>query len=91
MPRFYFSISDHGHLEDEEGTELPDVDAARRHAYAVAREIMRNRAGMLGDPWSKWTMQVKDSHGKEVFCFELADAGETFTQDGLRNPDKSVP
>jgi hypothetical protein len=86
MPKFYFSVSDHGRLgrlEDTEGADLPDLDAARLHAYAVAREIMQNREGMLGEPWPKWTMHVKNSKGEEVFSFPL--------QEVLPKADKSPP
>ena len=76
MPKFYFSVSNHGSLEDAEGTDLPTLDAARRHACTVAREIMQHRKEMLGKPWSKWTMRVTDFKGDEVFSFCIADAAD---------------
>jgi hypothetical protein len=44
MPRYYFALTD-GDLslaDDEVGEQLDDVEAARRHAMAVARELSRN-------------------------------------------------
>jgi hypothetical protein len=41
MPRYYFHICNGtGFVEDEEGRELPDLDAARSVAIAAARDIM---------------------------------------------------
>ena len=74
MPKFYFSVGNSAVLPDEEGTELPDLEAARAHANAVALELKRRRDGMLGHPWADWTMMVKDDTGKEVLAFRMADA-----------------
>jgi Domain of unknown function (DUF6894) len=41
MPRFYFHICNgNGFTEDEEGQELPSVEAARLAAIRSARDIM---------------------------------------------------
>jgi hypothetical protein len=41
MPRFYFSVRDEaGEAPDQEGAELPDVEAALMHAATGARCIM---------------------------------------------------
>jgi hypothetical protein len=41
MPRFYFHVCDGtGFVEDEEGVELRDIDAARTEAVKGARSIM---------------------------------------------------
>jgi hypothetical protein len=36
------------------------------HALVVARELMFNSTGILGQRWSAWTMLVKDKDGKNV-------------------------
>lgn len=41
MPRFYFHVCNGtGFVEDEEGRELPDLEAARQEAIKGARSIM---------------------------------------------------
>jgi hypothetical protein len=50
MGRFYFHICNgQGYLEDEEGQECADAEAARRVALASARDIMMSelRDGIL--------------------------------------------
>lgn len=74
MPKFYFTIADSKILEDTEGTELPDVEAARQHAHAVAVELMHHRDRMLGRTWQDWTMIVKNDNGDEVISFHVVEA-----------------
>jgi hypothetical protein len=50
MPRYYFHVCDgDGFTEDEEGRELPDLEAARGEAIKGARSIMEAevRAGTV--------------------------------------------
>lgn len=50
MPRYYFHICNGtGFVQDEEGLELPDLDAARAEAVRSARSIMASdvQRGML--------------------------------------------
>jgi len=50
MPRYYFHICNgSGFVEDEEGQELPDLEAARAFAVRSARSIMASdvQRGML--------------------------------------------
>lgn len=77
MPKYYFSIVDDAVLEDTDGTELPDVEAARRHAHTVAVELMHHRDGMLGHSWPEWTMIVKNEKGEEVFSFCVFEAADS--------------
>jgi hypothetical protein len=76
MPKFYFNLCNKTPVPDNDGTELPDVEAARSHAISVARELMFRRRGMLGQDWTHWTMSVRDHAGNEVFSFGLLDASE---------------
>lgn len=40
MPRYFMHIEDrHGRIEDEEGSELPNLAAAREEALASARQM----------------------------------------------------
>jgi hypothetical protein len=43
MPRYYFHIrSDHGLLHDPDGTDLPDLPAARLEVEQAARDLLAN-------------------------------------------------
>ena len=42
MPRYFFHMHGSG-ARDTEGQELPDDEAARQEARAVARELSQNR------------------------------------------------
>jgi hypothetical protein len=37
MPRFYFHLYNDTHVSDEDGQELPDLDAARAYVTEMAR------------------------------------------------------
>jgi hypothetical protein len=50
MPRYFFDIHDGEAVIDEEGTELPDFEAARREATSLFRPLQRKRSptGRIG-------------------------------------------
>lgn len=67
MPRFYFVLSSKdGLLDDVEGTELPDLAAARLEAEKDVEHLRQHRiAGRRC--WAGWTMQVQDGGGAVLF------------------------
>jgi hypothetical protein len=73
---YYFNLNDHDTVVDTDGTELPDVGAARIHATGVARELTSNGGGILTQSWSGWTMSVQDAHGTELFSLTMTDFGD---------------
>jgi hypothetical protein len=73
MPMYYFHLRDQDTITDIDGTELADVEAARDHANAVARELTTKTSGIQGEPWSAWSMVVHDDDGLELFSFEMSD------------------
>jgi len=73
MPLYYFHIRNGDTIRDTDGTELPDHDSARAHANGVARELMENSDGILGDEWSNWRMIVHDEDGDEVTSFGFSE------------------
>lgn len=73
MPTYYFHLLDNDSVVDVDGTELPNLEAAREHAAVVVRELMFKRSGMLNRSWPQWTMSVRDSDGQELLSFELSD------------------
>jgi len=40
MPHYFFNLRDGDNIDDFEGSELPDVQSARRHAIDSARALM---------------------------------------------------
>jgi hypothetical protein len=40
MPMYYFQLQSETHTENSEGSELPDLDAARVYAVQCAREFL---------------------------------------------------
>lgn len=60
MPRFYFHVIDGQAIIDGEGTELPNVDAARLHAVAIATSLLKGTI----DAWPSehgWQIIVADT------------------------------
>ena len=76
MPMYYFNLIDDDTVVDTDGTELPDVGAARTHATGVARELTAHGGGILQQGWSGWTMSVHDERGTELFSFTMSDFGD---------------
>lgn len=60
MPRFHFPIVNGHRLEDPVGVDLPDTDAALKHARTIARHV--------ADSGIKKTRNVvaEDEHGDQV-------------------------
>jgi hypothetical protein len=60
MPLFYFHLQEDDKLiEDPEGTDLPDPDAARQEAILAARDILSNA--------------IRDGKAKVPEAFVIAD------------------
>jgi hypothetical protein len=66
MRRYYFHIRSGEHLiEDQDGSDLPDADAARREALLSARQILADviRSGKEDSPEA---FVIADSEGHEL-------------------------
>jgi hypothetical protein len=57
---------------DHEGTELPDLAAAKSHASAVAEELMRHSDGST----RHWSMRVEEGSGEPQFDLFFADVDQ---------------
>lgn len=74
MPRYRFNVHDGlGLVEDEEGCELPDVDAARREAVKgarslIAEDVLHGRLDLAG------RVDVLDVDGRQLFSVSFAEA-----------------
>lgn len=73
MPRFFFHLHDDVTAFDEEGKELPDLEAARAHAMVEALQlscvsILENSRINLHH-----RVEVADDRGKVVAVVEFGD------------------
>ena len=64
MPIFYLHIRDGGELvEDPEGIDFPDLDAARREAVAAAREMLAEKI-LAGEEVDGQQIEICDDEGR---------------------------
>jgi hypothetical protein len=76
MPLFYFILKDGcDTLPDRDGAELPSAAAARSHATAVARELMRNRESKT----RAWRLQVCDDDLQPVLELPFAQLDDSLS------------
>jgi hypothetical protein len=57
MPRYFFNVEDDRTIIDQEGTDLPNLRAAREAAVNTSAELLRERAESThwnGKPWRMW-------------------------------------
>lgn len=76
MPRYFFDINDGRHVFDEDGTELPDIDAARRMAVRTAGAIVSDDADAVW-PDATWAMEVSDADRRPLFSIEFRIVAST--------------
>jgi hypothetical protein len=74
MPRFLFDIYDGVRLtRDDEGSELPDREAARKEALSVLPDIARDRSPD-GDR-RDFIVDVRDETGRVIYTATLSLVG----------------
>ena len=66
MPRYHFNVYDGTYAIDDNGTELPDREAAQREAVRLAAELLAERPE---DFWGagEWRVEVTNSSGVSLF------------------------
>jgi ribosomal protein S1 len=73
MPRFFLNIRDgETYIEDEEGSVLPDVEAACREAVLAAREILASKL-RAGDTVDGQVFEITDENRVVRATFQLRD------------------
>ena len=75
MPRYFFHVVDGYESLDKEGTELPDLTAARNEAVTMSGQILRDGGGATlwsGTPWRLW---VTDGTGATLFTLSFSSTG----------------
>jgi len=74
MPRFFLHIRDGESLiPDEEGSDLPSLDAARQEALQGARDILAEKV-RLGEPLDGETIEISDEGGHLLDVVRFRDA-----------------
>ena len=74
MPLYHFVLkSQRDVIADREGIELPNLEAARAEAVAVARDMMRN----CELPPRNWRLEVCDDYLLPCFEILFAEVDET--------------
>jgi hypothetical protein len=71
MPRYFFNVY-HDRAElDEEGEELPDVQAAWREATVTAGQIIQDLNGKLS-PGKHWRLEVTDEFANPLYVIHVS-------------------
>ena len=71
MPRYFFNVY-HDRAElDEEGEELPDVQAAWREATVTAGQIIQDLDGKLR-PGQQWRLEVTDERATPLYVIHVS-------------------
>jgi hypothetical protein len=71
MPRYFFDVHDGKFMPDEEGVELPDLDAARKQVWTTLPAMASQREAD-GNMAYQFRMDVRDGAGKHLFHAALA-------------------
>lgn len=74
MPRFYFHLYNDTDVPDEDGTELPDLAAARAHAMIMARFEISEAAKRDGRIILSHRIDVEDEDAIVLAAMYFRDA-----------------
>lgn len=74
MPRYFFNTVDGRRYPDEDGAELPDIDAVHRKATLVAAELLREQPEQLRAD-RRLRVEVTDEAGQEVLAIDVSLTG----------------
>ena len=70
MPRYHFNIYDGVRSPDLDGTELPDIHAARREGVMRAGAMIED-VGKRNQSGDDWRMEVTDDTGLLLFRMDF--------------------
>jgi hypothetical protein len=76
MPRYFFNTVDGRRYPDEDGTDLPDLEAVRRKATLTLAELLKERPSVFWDT-GRLRLEVADEAGATVLAIEVSLTGET--------------
>ncbi|MEY4707018.1 MAG: hypothetical protein RJB58_741 [Pseudomonadota bacterium] len=79
MPHYYFYVREGADLSrDEEGQDLPNVEAARREAISTSREMLGEKL-LHGGSLNHRTIEIADETGRVV---DVVGANDVLFQAG---------
>jgi hypothetical protein len=81
MDRYFFHLRDGATIDsDEDGKELPNLEAARAHAIQCARELL-SEAALSGKAGSlNQQIEVTDKSGRTVLIMPIGHATDVDSQ-----------
>lgn len=70
MPRYFFHLEDGKRIPDDEGTELPDLQAARSQAVQLAGAMLNDHPEEF---WNsrEWRLVVTDDKRRILFALSF--------------------
>lgn len=74
MPRFHFNSVDGDIWPDEDGTLLPGIEAAHRHALQFTGELLQGAKTL--EEVNDFTMLVTDEDGRALFSISVLASHE---------------
>lgn len=92
MPLYFFHVDDGDFLPDQDGTKLPDHDAAAAEAVSTAGQILAEVDGGFRTHSKPWVMHVTDADMRLLFSLHFAaevPSGDVYfdTASSRRQPD----
>ena len=70
MPRYLFHVHDERDIPDEDGADLPDLQAVQAEAIRAAGEMLRDIDGAFTG--EEWRMDVTDEAGRPVLTLRFS-------------------
>jgi hypothetical protein len=74
VPTYYFDLYNDMDVIDDEGQDLPDLEAAKAHALAEARTMIEANVAETGRVDLTHRMEVRDESGETVHSLRFEDA-----------------
>jgi hypothetical protein len=75
MPRYYFDIKDGTDFVDADGSDWPDLAAARIEAVRLSAEVLKEMPERFWHA-EKWTMTVSDHDRLRLFTLKFQAESE---------------
>jgi len=96
LPRYYFHYrTDDELIRDDDGSELPDLEAAEHNAAALAKAIVEQAANTGGDTRVPRSIEITDAEGEELLYLVFwagpkLGAGDDPDEDAPAPPSSTV-